>query len=82
MPKPVGELLEGFTRYTFTTSANDPLPDDGKLYLSEVFRSTAETYSFEDKAYIENWLSRNGIPYSELKAEKMNLEDAFIGLTG
>ncbi len=80
--KPVGELLEGFTRYTFTTESAEPLPDDEKLYHTAVIRSTAETYSFEDRAYIENWLERNGVPYSELKAEKMNLEDAFIGLTG
>lgn len=80
---PVGRLLRDFTRYSFETLVPaESLPDDPKLYHTEVIRSRAETYSFEDEAYVRAWLDRDGVPYSGLKAEKMNLEDAFIGLTG
>lgn len=32
--------------------------------------------------YVKQWLEQNGIPHTSLSAEKMNLEDVFIGLTG
>jgi ABC-2 type transport system ATP-binding protein len=31
---------------------------------------------------VENKLKEWQVPFSELKSEKVNLEDAFIGLTG
>lgn len=80
---PVERLLADFTRYRFETSvSSDKLPADGKLYHTESVRSQAETYSFEDEAYVRAWLDRGSVPYSAFRAEKMNLEDAFIGLTG
>ena len=82
--KPVPQLLDTFRRYTFRLEAGAPetLPVDGKLYHSAVIRGSGETYSFADEAYVGGWLTRSGIAYSDLKSEKMNLEDAFIGLTG
>ena len=82
--KPVPQLLDTFRRYTFRLEAGAPetLPVDGKLYHSAVIRGSGETYSFADEAYVGEWLTRSGIAYSDLKSEKMNLEDAFIGLTG
>lgn len=81
--KPVNELLDTFSRYSFTTTCPaGKLPDDPKLYNTSVIRGHAETYSFEDPAYVTAWLTRNGIEHTDLHAEKMNLEDAFIGLTG
>ena len=82
--KPVQQLLDTFRRYTFRLEAGAPetLPVDGKLYHSAVIRGSGETYSFADEAYVGGWLTRSGIAYSDLKSEKMNLEDAFIGLTG
>ena len=62
--------------------APETLPVDGKLYHSAVIRGSGETYSFADETYVGGWLTRSGIAYSDLKSEKMNLEDAFIGLTG
>ena len=81
---PVPQLLDTVRRYTFRLEAGAPetLPVDGKLYHSAVIRGSGETYSFADEAYVGGWLTRSGIAYSDLKSEKMNLEDAFIGLTG
>ena len=82
--KPVPQLLDTVRRYTVRLEAGAPetLPVDGKLYHSAVIRGSGETYSFADEAYVGGWLTRSGIAYSDLKSEKMNLEDAFIGLTG
>ena len=41
-----------------------------------------ETCSFLPPAEVERVFAEQQVPYSELKAEKVNLEDAFIGLTG
>lgn len=82
--QPVQQLLKTFRRYTFRIEGAIPeiLPEDAALYHSTVIRDCGETYSFEDAEYVSCWLRRNGIAYKELKAESLNLEDAFIGLTG
>lgn len=82
--QPVQQLLNTFRRYTFRIEGTIPeiLPQDVALYHSAVIRDCGETYSFEDAEYVSCWLRRNGIVYTELKAESLNLEDAFIGLTG
>ena len=81
--KPVNELLNTFTRYRFTTGSGEvQLPADSQLYNTSVIRGHAETYSFQDMEYVKQWLEQNGIPHTSLSAEKMNLEDVFIGLTG
>ena len=82
--QPVQQLLKTFRRYTFRIEGTIPeiLPEDATLYHSAVIRDCGETYSFEDAEYISCWLRRNGIAYKELKAESLNLEGAFIGLTG
>ena len=82
--QPVQQLLKTFRRYTFRIEGTIPeiLPEDATLYHRAVIRECGETYSFEDAEYVSCWLRRNGIAYKELKAESLNLEDAFIGLTG
>ncbi|OUN92841.1 ABC transporter ATP-binding protein [Odoribacter splanchnicus] len=81
--KPVNDLLNTFTRYRFTTRSGEvQLPADSQLYNTSVIRGHAETYSFQDMEYVKQWLEQNGIPHTSLSAEKMNLEDVFIGLTG
>lgn len=82
--QPVQRLLKTFRRYTFRIegTVSEILPEDAALYHCAVIRDCGETYSFEDAEYVSCWLRRNGIVYTELKAESLNLEDAFIGLTG
>ena len=46
-----------------------------------LFRS-AELYSFDSPATVQGVLERAGIVCSDLRGETLNLEDAFIGLTG
>ena len=80
--KPVKELLDTFTRYTFKISSPDKLPHDPSLYSTAAIRDSAETYSFENEEHIKQILQEQSIPYTDFKSEKMNLEDVFIGLTG
>ena len=80
--KPVKELLDTFTRYTFKTSSPDKLHHDPSLYSTAAIRDSAETYSFENEERIKQILQEQSIPYTDFKSEKMNLEDVFIGLTG
>ena len=80
--KPVKELLDTFTRYTFKTSSPDKLPHALSLYSTAAIRDSAETYSFENEERIKQILQEQSIPYTDFKSEKMNLEDVFIGLTG
>ena len=42
----------------------------------------AELYSFDSPATVQGVLERAGIVCSDLRGEPLNLEDAFIGLTG
>ena len=52
------------------------------LYHPSVVNGRAELYSFDSPATVQGVLERAGIVCSDLRGETLNLEDAFIGLTG
>ena len=79
---PVGELLGTFRRYTFTPGADVTIPAGDGLYHPSVVNGRAELYSFDSPATVQGVLERAGIVCSDLRGETLNLEDAFIGLTG
>ena len=79
---PVGELLGTFRRYTFTPGADVTIPTGDGLYHPSVVNGRAELYSFDSPATVQGVLERAGIVCSDLRGETLNLEDAFIGLTG
>ena len=79
---PVNELLDTFSKFTFSTTDDSPLPDDDKLVNPYRIKNDVEVYSFRDADYVKHSLEKQGIKYSEFRKEEMNLEDAFIGLTG
>ena len=79
---PVGELLGTFRRYTFTPGADVSIPAGDGLYHPSVVNGRAELYSFDSPATIQGVLERAGIVCSDLRGDTLNLEDAFIGLTG
>ena len=79
---PVAELLATFRRYTFDVQQGAVLPAGSGIYHPAVLNGRAELYSFDSTATVQGVLQRAGIACGDLKAETMNLEDAFIGLTG
>ena len=80
--QPVGQLLDTLRRYTCRVPEGyvPRLPE--AFHHPSVVRGVMETCSFLPLAEVERVFAEQQVPYSELKAEKVNLEDAFIGLTG
>ena len=80
--QPVKELLGSVKRYEFTVPDRyEPNEYSGFYYPSKI-RNHVETFSFFSEKEAEEKLKSLGVPFSGLKAESVNLEDAFIGLTG
>lgn len=80
--KPVGELLDKVRRFTWTVPEGYTCPSIEGLYHPSVIRNTLETYSFLSPVEVESLLNVKGIPFTDVHSERVNLEDAFIGLTG
>lgn len=80
--QPVKELLSSVKRYEFTVPDRyEPNEYSGFYYPSKI-RNHVGTFSFFSEKEAEEKLKSLGVPFSGLKAESVNLEDAFIGLTG
>ena len=80
--QPAKELLRSVKRYEFTVPDRyEPNGYSGFYYPSKI-RNHVETFSFFSEKEAEEKLKSLGVPFSGLKAESVNLEDAFIGLTG
>lgn len=79
---PVEELLRTFRRYTFRCADDAVLPSDGDLRHTSVLRGRGELCSFLPPEEVRLRLARAGIPGDDFTVETLNLEDAFIGLTG
>lgn len=80
--KPVGELLDKVRRFTWTVPEGYTCPSIERLYHPSVIRNTLESYSFLSPVEVESLLNVKGIPFTDVHSERVNLEDAFIGLTG
>ena len=80
--QPVKELLDTIRRYTCTLPEGYKMPEDKDFYHPSLIRNTLETFSFLPQQEVENRFKALQVPYSDLKCETVNLEDAFIGLTG
>ncbi len=80
--QPVRELLDTIRHYTCTVPEGYTLPEDADFHHPAVIRNTLETFSFLTRQEVEARFAALQVPYSQLKCETVNLEDAFIGLTG
>ena len=65
-----------------SSGADVTIPAGDGLYHPSVVNGRAELYSFDSPATVQGVLERAGIVCSDLRGETLNLEDAFIGLTG
>ena len=80
--KPIDELLKEGRRYTCTGPEGYELPASDDFYHPSVMRNTLEIFSFLPLTEAEAKLKSMSVPYTDLHSEHVNLEDAFIGLTG
>ena len=81
--QPLQQLLDNVHRFTARVPEGyDPTWTDADLYHPSVIKGTLEVHSFLPQAEVAQKLTTLGVPYADLKMESLNLEDAFIGLTG
>lgn len=80
--KPVAELLTEVRRYVCTVPEGYELPETDGFYHPSVIRRTLEFFSFLPPGAVEERLKELAVPYADMQASHVNLEDAFIGLTG
>lgn len=80
---PVSEFMDSFHQYTFELDRDDvDFKLEPMVVEADRFRNNYEIYTYSSMQEIEDMLRTKGVNYSNLKEVKMNLEDAFIGLTG
>ena len=77
---PVKDLLGKFRRYTTHVNEGFELRNRDGIYNPSVIRSSLELFSMKPEEEVKAQLAKEGI--SDIKVEKVGLEDAFIGLTG
>ena len=86
--KSVDELLTEFNCYNielpdgYKISNNDNLFGDKSIYNPTVANNSLELFSFLSQDDMQNKLKEIELPYQRIESNKLNLEDAFIGLTG
>lgn len=80
--KPIKELLNELYCYTFNTPDNYTLEKRDGLFNPSKIKNQTEVYSFLSPSAMEEKLKSIQTPYSDINHQKLNLEDAFIGLTG
>jgi len=78
----VDNLLNSFQKFSATMESSDMPKLNNGFYHPEVIKGTLETYGFMSKQQANESLRSQGVNFNNLKAEKLTLEDAFIGLTG
>lgn len=79
----INHLLANFKRFSFSGSRDEiKTINDKEFYNTDFVNNRLETFSFLTKEEVETRLRNKGIQCSELVCEDLNLEDAFIGLTG
>lgn len=80
--QPVKEILSKGRLYSCNIPENYTPQLPKELYHPYVIRNKMETYSFLSQKEVEKILQEHHVPYSNLSAIPVSLEDAFIGLTG
>lgn len=75
-------IMNNFKRFRFSCSELKDLNELEEIYNAELYQNKAEMYSFLNENEIKDLLNKREIPNDDLSCETLNLEDAFIGLTG
>ncbi len=81
--QPVDEFMTKFRQYNIILDNPDiPFPKNGLSVNVEQIRAKVSFYTYAERKEVEGYLNREGIPFKSIEEINMNLEDAFIGLTG
>lgn len=80
---PVDEFMSTFRQYYFELENEKVDLKKEKFVVNlEKVRNKVELYTYESVDFVKSFLERNGIVVKEFRQVPMQLEDAFIGLTG
>lgn len=80
----IENFMGSFKQFQFTVN-QDNIPDFNTMDFivnSETIKNQVELYTYQTEDFVKNYLQINGISFSNFKHVHMELEDAFIGLTG
>ncbi|MGV8095899.1 MAG: ABC transporter ATP-binding protein [Mangrovibacterium sp.] len=80
---PINEFMSKFKQFYFEVG-NDKVDLKKEKFVVnlEQVKNKVELYTYETEDFVRSFLDREGIVYEEFKQVPMQLEDAFIGLTG
>ena len=79
---PIDEFKDSFKMYQFNTNQTEIIAKDELVNNFEIIKNKATVYSFGDVETVQNHIRSKGINYTDFKNIPMDLEDAFIGITG
>ncbi len=82
METSIDNLKNNFHCYVFISDKEISLNKDEVIKNFEVLKNKYTVYSFESADKVEEYLKNKKIDYKNFKEVEMDLEDAFIGLTG
>ena len=81
--RPVSEFMREFKQFYFELEDEHiTFPDKPFIANLEKVRNKVELYTYESEEFILHFLKDSGIAMTGFRKVDMNLEDAFIGLTG
>jgi len=80
---PIREFLDSFRQYHFKVDGQLPVFEHDDVVANwENIKNNYTLYSFKSAEKVQQYLTGKGIIHSDFREISMNLEHAFIGLTG
>ena len=79
---PINDFKNEFKMYQFNTSQTELIAKDEVINNFEIINNKAIIYSFSDVETVQNHMRNKSINFTDFRNTQMDLEDAFIGLTG
>ena len=80
---PVNEFMSGFRQFYFELDNDQVVLKKEKFMANlEQVKNKVELYTWESENFVRHFLANNQLAYHGFKQVSMQLEDAFIGLTG
>ena len=82
LQKPIDYLLNNFRRISFDAPASFEFIANERFYNPARIGHTMEVFTFLPEMEVRQYFAENDIPSTNFMMEALNLEEAFIGLTG
>ncbi|GET30253.1 ABC transporter ATP-binding protein [Prolixibacter sp. SD074] len=81
--QPLNDFMQCFRKFTFTTNTKvEDWSNAPAVNVEQLNQYYVELYTWSEEIEVKAFLDKNGILTENFSRGNMNLEDAFIGLTG